>query len=319
MLNDNEQHPKQVPSLVQLCQRVVSTNIDRMFSLGENPPLELIRPALQHCSAETLLRFENASPSLADGTSDIWKALCYNRHPLLAEQQYSDGEPDSWRDAYFVLNCLEEQRLEEVRLRLRSQREEAEQRKKHSQIKITDKVPPNKRFRTSWGPNPPKTLLQKTRSEVAKVQKGLYGMRMIPMPTPKSARFLPSAPSAMPSSPTTSSSTLHVNTGPRVAVTTVSVCQPSSKNSTKAKPPQMSPPLVTPNTRSTDLPALSDSCLKPSPSPLTSPPVTTLPPNSPTPMKSPLPKKNPMNALFMPKHRAYSQLSSTQPSVRSRS
>lgn len=46
-----------------------------------------------------------------------------------------------------VLRDLEAQRLEAVGSKLRIQREELEQRKKDSQIKLTDKVPPAKRYR----------------------------------------------------------------------------------------------------------------------------------------------------------------------------
>lgn len=46
-----------------------------------------------------------------------------------------------------ILRELEVQRLEAVGSKLRNQREELEQRKKDSQIKFTDKVPPTKRFR----------------------------------------------------------------------------------------------------------------------------------------------------------------------------
>lgn len=46
-----------------------------------------------------------------------------------------------------VLRDLEVQRLEAVGSKLRIQREELEQRKKDSQIKLTDKVPPVKRYR----------------------------------------------------------------------------------------------------------------------------------------------------------------------------
>lgn len=46
-----------------------------------------------------------------------------------------------------VLRDLEAQRLEAVGCKLRIQREELEQRKKDSQIKLTDKVPSIKRYR----------------------------------------------------------------------------------------------------------------------------------------------------------------------------
>lgn len=100
--------------------------------------------------------------------AEIWKGLCLRTFRNAAQLCTSDQgpEPESWRDQYFVsglfcksvitLNALvswqalqemEAQRFEELKSRLRTIRQEADDRKKGSQIKLTDRLPPAKRAR----------------------------------------------------------------------------------------------------------------------------------------------------------------------------
>lgn len=98
--------------------------------------------------------------------AEIWKGLCLRTSIKAAELCTSDQcpEPESWRDQYFVsrlfwysvitfnmvtswqaLQEMEAQRFEELKSRLRTIRQEADDRKKGSQIKLTDRLPPAKR------------------------------------------------------------------------------------------------------------------------------------------------------------------------------
>ncbi|KAI0685666.1 RNA polymerase II transcription factor SIII subunit A-domain-containing protein [Cytidiella melzeri] len=188
-----------IPSLVNICQRVASAHLESMSSLGENMPIDLVRPILQNCSAEVLVRFEDANPELCTETSDMWKALCFRTFSLAAERHFTADSPECWREAYFRLQELEKERLDAVAARLRLKREEERKRKEDTQIKLTDRMPPVKRTRGStWGtPTQPKTLFQKTRLGAAKIQKGIYASHMNPSTSMvKASSWLPNTSSS---------------------------------------------------------------------------------------------------------------------------
>ncbi|KAK7693819.1 hypothetical protein QCA50_003391 [Cerrena zonata] len=311
---------RKVPSLVSLCQRVAISNSERLTSLGDHFRIDLILPILQYCSAETLFRFEQASPQLIQETSEFWHALCFKVYPLLAQQNYSDEPPESWRDAFLHLRDLEEQRLEAAGNRLRTQREKEEQRKKDSQIKITDKLPPHKRAR-AWGSYQPKTLLQKTRSDAVKMQKGVYASPLASrMPVTKGYRSVltgtsgttPLFPTVTPSVATPSS---NATSGSRVTVTAVSVKRPSLKPSHSSNTSASSQSSVGPvSARKTSAPTLDSSTPRPD-RPLSGNQSHRVPERRS--FKPPNAKKDPMAALFLPKSRAFSQLP-TDSSLRTR-
>ncbi|OBZ75759.1 Elongin-A [Grifola frondosa] len=317
MYHDNDLAVRKIPSLVQYCQRVASSHVEGICSLGDGLRFDIIRPILENCSAETLQRLEQASPYIEKDTSDMWKGLCFRSYPLAAQQYESNaiGEPDSWRDQYFVFSAMEAKRLDEVAARLRVQRQEAEERKKESQIKITDRPPPAKRSR--WGTSAqPKTLLQKTRSEAARVQKGIYAIHSNPtIPNGKNYRILPSKHSAklLPPPPASSSS----SSGPRVTVTTVTVRRPkltSPKAVSSTSPSRIAAPSCP---AFSSIPRYSQSVPRHTTTstaqPISPPkPVSISEPRLASQRPSQHSKKDPMASLFMPKHRAHSQLP-TQP------
>ncbi|KAI0929059.1 hypothetical protein AcW1_006109 [Taiwanofungus camphoratus] len=323
---DGESPTRQFPTLVQLCQRVASAHVDSICSLGDRLRFELVQPVLENCSADTLLRLEQASPFIEKDTTELWKKLCLRSYPLIAHQhQYSSiDEPESWRNEYFILRDMEAKRFEELGTRLRTQRQEAAERRKESQIKITDRVPPAKRAR-GFGAGQPKTLFQKTRSEAARVQKGIYGMHTIP-PMPRhrtlskvpSAKRLPPPSSGSTSSATSTSSTSSTASGSHVTVKSVTIHRRPTASVTKPASAKSRPPSRSPYPSRAQ--AASNSALKSASYTGTySVPLQTLPLQSEhraMPSRSSPSKKDPMTSLFMPKHRAHSQLPT--PSVPSR-
>ncbi|KZT26590.1 hypothetical protein NEOLEDRAFT_1241043 [Neolentinus lepideus HHB14362 ss-1] len=286
MLSDNDQQPcRRILSLVHYCQRVASNHVDSISTLGDLR-YDLIKPILGGCTPETLVRLEEASPHIQDETSDIWRQLCFRKHNGQCVERYTDEEPDSWRDQFFLLEEEQAKRLEEVGSRIRSQRQQAEERKKESRIKITDRLPPSKRTRT-WGPSQPKTLFQKTKSSASRIQKSMYGPPMLPpMPSAKTYRVLPTpSRSSLLPAPTSTSGT------PRITVTVVRRPSTSSVPATGISPTNSAPvshPSVptSPPPTSSSLPARTET-------------ARTVKPTS---------KKDPMSNLFMPKHRQHSQL-----------
>ncbi|KAN0077195.1 RNA polymerase II transcription factor SIII (Elongin) subunit A domain containing protein [Tylopilus felleus] len=288
MTSDSDTALRRVPSLVFHCQRVLSAHADAITCLGDDVRYDVIKPVLECCSADTLVRLEQSSPYLEQDTSDLWERLCFKSYPLLAEQlaRDADHQPESWRDQYFLLREAEANRLEEVASRLRNQRMEAAERKREREVKLTDKLPPAKRSR-AWGtPSQPKTLFQKTKNEATKLRRSLYTPQLPPQLSGKVHR------------PTTASSLAAPSTKPvnsRINVNAVTISRPS------ASTPQSTPHRPDLSKNATVLVSRKDP---------PAPPQSPTPALSPRPSKPPIQKKDPMASLFMPKHRALSQLPS---------
>ncbi len=228
-----------------------------------------------------------------------------------------------------VLQKAEAKHLEEVGSRLRSQRLEHEQQKKEREVKITDRIPPQKRLRPCKSivtftsrthshassflgsgpsqPSQPKTLMQKTYSSASKLHKTVYNARFTvkgkPISKPPSVPLLPTP------SPSYAS---------RVTVTTVKHRQPPSSSPSSSTGPnsRSSTSLATSSSEpATYVPPLSpcklsiDDC-RSSTLPSGKKPETVQRSallNQTLPSPGPRPKKKPTSSLFMPKDRAYSQ------------
>ncbi|THH17112.1 hypothetical protein EW146_g3633 [Bondarzewia mesenterica] len=201
------------------------------------------------------------------------------------------------KSIFFSVRELEAKRFEEIGSRIRTARMEEEERKKEREIKFTDKIPPAKRARSWNGPSQHKTLFQRTKSEASRIQKSVFGASMHPpMFTAKSYRIVPHTASAKPPPPTTPSPS-----GSRVVVKTVAVRRPTQP----CDPPSLS--------SSSD----SGTAQKPvgtlTPKRVSKPIAIDLSPASPPPRMPKPPsvaKKSAPSSLFMPKHRAHSQLPS---------
>ncbi|KAI6005856.1 RNA polymerase II transcription factor SIII subunit A-domain-containing protein [Pisolithus albus] len=289
MFSESEGQPRRIPTLGTYCQRVLSAHADALSCLGDDIRYDLIKPVLECCSAETLLRLEHSSPYLQENTSDLWERLCFKTYPLLVEQLARNGElrPDSWREQFFFLREAEAHRLEEVTSKLRSQRMEAAERKKEREVKLTDRLPPTKRARTSA--TQPKTLFQKTKKEV-KSRTALYTTRILPpMVHGKTYRVLPSAASAKPPPPIICADKAGAT---RLPSSTPSTGIPGGESQLPTEPPPI-------NSSASSAPVSPFSA----PSSQTHAEARIL--------KSSIPKRDPTASLFMPKHRAFSQLPKT--------
>ncbi|KAI0063419.1 hypothetical protein BV25DRAFT_1854480 [Artomyces pyxidatus] len=306
MSPDHEPPTRRLPTLVQYCIKVASLHVESISSLGDNVAYELVRPILECCSPDTLLRLEEASPHLKRDTNDIWKQQCIRTYAI-ASEPYANGSfdaPASWRDQFYTFRDTEAKRLEAIGSRIRSQRLEAEERKKEKEIKLTDRVPPMKRSRGGWGNtvSQPKTLIQRTRTEASKIQRSMFGAQMRPpMIAAKSYRVITNTNSAkIPSHPSSNSKPSSLG-GSRVVVKPVPYRRPST--------PQPSPPLN---------PAQRHEAIHVNDKPTTAvplrPDVLDLP-GRPAPPGG-IAKKGPTSSLFMPKHRAHSQLPSRPGSSR---
>ncbi|KAH8117167.1 hypothetical protein DFH11DRAFT_1541493 [Phellopilus nigrolimitatus] len=292
---------KKVTGLVQYCQRVLIAHIDAVSSFGEGVPHRLIRPILQGCNADTLLRLEQETPvslyelgrdisrltfhqHLQEHTAELWKDLCFRNYPVITQQLQDDyEEPESWRRVLFHLKEKEAVRLEEASSKIRNQRLEADGLKRKRQVKLTDRLPLPKRPRhgCSTGPSPPKTLFERTRREATKIQKNMFGTRTLPTPIVNSKGFRAklSAPSAQ----------LTTNDTEPVAVTTVTVRTSRTPSSSQMRRSMDSSFKLPPDPSNRSRSAFHEQKVIPSGSIVG-------------------PEKSLMESSFSPKQRAYSQL-----------
>ncbi|EJF66273.1 hypothetical protein DICSQDRAFT_177623 [Dichomitus squalens LYAD-421 SS1] len=323
MSYDIDSGGRPIPTLVQYCQRVASANVESICSLGEGWRNDLIRPVLESCTPETLQRFEHADPYIANDTQDIWKRLFLKEFPIAAHQYESNAleEPESWRDELFALRDREHAKLNALSNRLKASRQEEEERKRESAIKLTDKVPPAKRSRPWGAPSQPKTLFQKTRTEASRLSKGVFGSR-ITRPAFQTRRIVPSTASAKPPPPSRTASSVKAlssaqPSGSRVVVRSVPVVHTPPPPSKQASPMLTESASAIPTTSDVFSIIASPPPIASSPSPSSSPPQTLWSPMPQLQIQSPEArsppsrapgKKNPGASLFMPKHRAYSQL-----------
>jgi len=271
-----------IRSLKHYCRRVATAHVDGIVSLGDSVPYELVRPILESCVADNLRRLEDATPHLRAYTNDLWRGHCTREYQVETEE-YCSGSlapPKSWRVLFFDLRARKEKRLEEISARMKTQRLEAEEGKRQKEIKIIDRVPPMKRAR-GWSSAPQqKSLFQKTRSEASKIRRAVYEPRMRPpMPTAQvnRQRIRDVSASSSPSKPAS---------GTRVVVRPV-VRRPSPAALPASTVSEKKPSNLDQDTGQRSHP-LEPRLKQPSPSA----------------------KKEPTCSLFMPKHRAHSQLSS---------
>ncbi|KAL0946757.1 hypothetical protein HGRIS_012934 [Hohenbuehelia grisea] len=286
---------RRIPTLVQLCQRVAVNHIENITDVG-GLSYEIARPILVSCNADALSQIEDSSPDLMSSTSELWEVIC-RREFALATAQLEKGEDSSllnlsWKERYFAIREREHDRLEALTSKMKRRRQEEEDKKKEREVKITTRLPPGRK--PFWGQNyQPKSLLQKTISDAQKIQKSMYNRALPPMVAGKTHRVLPPASSSallpVPSSESTS----------RVTVNTVRRVSTTASNSPLVRRPSVLP-------ASHQRPTAVPSKVPPPRNPAPAPPSSNA---SDMPSQKSPSKRNPTNSLFMPKHRAYSQLS----------
>ncbi|KAK0096252.1 hypothetical protein PV326_005992 [Microctonus aethiopoides] len=89
-----------VPSLYELCIRVLIENIEALEATG-GVPYYIIKPVLERATADQLFMIEHYNPYLIEDTDDMWKFHC-NREFRTKQRE----EMESWREMY--MRCLDE-------------------------------------------------------------------------------------------------------------------------------------------------------------------------------------------------------------------
>lgn len=89
-----------VPSLYEICIRVLIENIDALEFTG-GVPFDIIKPVVERATADQLYMLEHYNPYLIEDTDHLWQFHC-NREFRNKQRQ----EMESWREMY--MRCLDE-------------------------------------------------------------------------------------------------------------------------------------------------------------------------------------------------------------------
>lgn len=85
-----------IPSLYEVCIRVLQENIDNLEYTG-GIPFEILRPILERATADQLSILEYHNPYLLDESDVLWEPHCKRKFRIKQRQ-----EDESWRDMYMV-------------------------------------------------------------------------------------------------------------------------------------------------------------------------------------------------------------------------
>ncbi|CAH0553196.1 unnamed protein product [Brassicogethes aeneus] len=89
-----------VPSLFELCVRILQDNLDALEYTG-GVPYSILKPILDKANPDQLYMMEHHNPYLIEDTDELWQLHC-NKEFRLQKRE----EMESWRDMY--MRCLDE-------------------------------------------------------------------------------------------------------------------------------------------------------------------------------------------------------------------
>ncbi|XP_050397464.1 transcription elongation factor B polypeptide 3 [Patella vulgata] len=101
--------------LFGLCMQVLIDNIDALDYVG-CIPYEILKPVLERCTVQQLLRLEDLNPHFVGDTEELWAIHC--------ERDFKREQPDemeAWREMYLRLQEEREVKLERLRLNMNKQ------------------------------------------------------------------------------------------------------------------------------------------------------------------------------------------------------
>ncbi|XP_028822542.1 elongin-A-like [Denticeps clupeoides] len=95
-------------SLYQQCIRALQNNIDLLYDIG-GVPFDILKPVLERCTPEQLLRIEECNPVFIGETDDLWAKHCKKDFRNSQLQEY-----ESWREMYLRLFEEREKKLKRL-------------------------------------------------------------------------------------------------------------------------------------------------------------------------------------------------------------
>ncbi|CAJ0609389.1 unnamed protein product [Cylicocyclus nassatus] len=104
--------PLIVPSLFNICLRVLSNNIGVLL-YAEYIPYDVLKPVLEKCTDEELASIETKHPYIEDDSGELWQRLVSKKYP--GEEPDTDG---SWKELYYYLEKEKEEKLKRLSQRI---------------------------------------------------------------------------------------------------------------------------------------------------------------------------------------------------------
>lgn len=95
----------QVPTLHEMCIRILQKNIDSLEYTG-GVPFEILKPVLERATPDQLYTFEHFNPYLMEDSDVLWQQHCQRQFRGLKRQ-----EMETWRDMYHRCRSEREARL----------------------------------------------------------------------------------------------------------------------------------------------------------------------------------------------------------------
>lgn len=96
---------KEVPTLQNLCIKVLTANINLIEEVGDTPYF-LLKPVLEKCSLSQLCLIERRNPQLMEDSDELWKQIVNRTFP-----KCETVDNETWRECYYRLNEEKERKL----------------------------------------------------------------------------------------------------------------------------------------------------------------------------------------------------------------
>lgn len=97
---NKQQQRSDIPTLYEMCIRILQENIDFLETTG-GVPFDILRPVLERAKADQLANIEYYNPYLLEESDVLWEPHCKRKFRTKKRQ-----ENEAWREMYEVSNLL---------------------------------------------------------------------------------------------------------------------------------------------------------------------------------------------------------------------
>ncbi|KAK3329387.1 hypothetical protein B0H66DRAFT_21720 [Apodospora peruviana] len=165
------------PSLVEMCRKVLITNLPRLAGFGDMPLNDTMRESLKHVkTAKHLRELELGSvEDIYEETPHIWERLISKNFPYLkAEHNWVPSDPRLWHKVYAKYEKIQKeadaQAAEKLKAAMSAYKDEVDSRRV-TIVAVPER--PKLHLSKQWPPPKKPTVLQKTRNQVLQEAKRL--------------------------------------------------------------------------------------------------------------------------------------------------
>lgn len=124
----------QVPSLFDMCIRVLQKNIDALEYTG-GVPFEVLRPVLDRATPQQLYNFEEYNPYLMEDSDLLWQVHVSRNYRIKKRQ-----ENESWREMYIRCQEEEEEKLSMLKNNIKASQKIAAAPIRKTQLAFVDSM-----------------------------------------------------------------------------------------------------------------------------------------------------------------------------------